>query len=137
MDEKMEDLICLDSSVLIEYFRKKNKTETVFSKLSLQYSGFIIPSVVHFEIYSGSTLQQKTYWDNLFSDFLIIPFTDSISNRAIFILKELKTLGLTIDFKDLIIGASALNHNFPLATLNEKHFNKIKRLQLITPSSFL
>ena len=133
----MEGLICLDSSVLIEYFRKKNKTETIFPKLSLRYSGFIIPSVVHFEIYSGSTLRQKTYWDNLFSDFLIIPFTDSIRNKAVFILKELKVMGITIDFKDLLIAASALNHNFPLATLNEKHFDKIKGLQLITPSSFL
>ena len=132
----MEGLICIDSSVLIEYFRKKNKTETLFPKLSLQYSGFIIPAVVHFEIYSGSTPQQKVFWDNLFSDFLIIPFTASISNKAISVFKELKILSITIDFKDLMIAASALNHNFPLATLNEKHFNTIKRLELITPSSF-
>jgi predicted nucleic acid-binding protein len=136
MDEKMEGLICIDSSVLIEYFRKKNKTETLFAKLSLQYSGFIIPAVVHFEIYSGSTPQQKIFWDNLFSDFLIIPFTASISNKAIFILKYLKIMSVTVVFKDLMIAASALSHNFPLATLNEKHFNKIKGLQLITPSSF-
>lgn len=132
----MEGLICLDSSILIEYFRKKNKSETLFPKLSLRYSGFIIPVAVHFEIFSGSTLQQKVFWDNLFSDFIIIPFTTTISNKAISVLRDLKTQNSIIDFKDLIIASSALNHNFPLATLNEKHFNKIKGLQLITASSF-
>ena len=132
----MEGLICLDSSVLIEYFRKKNKSETLFPKLSLQYSGFIISTIVHFEIYSGSTHQQKILGDNLFSDFLIIPFTVAISNKAVSLSKELKVLNANLDFKDLIIAASAVNHNFPLATLNEKHFNRIKGIQLITSSSF-
>ena len=133
----MEGLICIDSSVLIEYFRKKNKAETLLPKLSLKYSGFAVPSVVHFEIYTGSTPQQTEYWNNLFSDFLVLPFTDSISNKAILIMKELKKIRITMEFKDLIIAASASNHNFPLATINEKHFNKIKGLQLITPFSFL
>ena len=133
----MEGLICIDSSVLIEYFRKKNKAQTLFPKLSLKYTGFVVPFVVHFEIYSGSTWQQTQYWDNLFSDFLVLPFTDAISYKAILVLNELKAVRISIEFKDLIIVASALNHNFPLATNNEKHFNKIKGLQLITPSSFL
>lgn len=132
----MEGLICLDSSVLIEYFSKKNKSETLFPKLSLRYSGFIIPVVVHYEIYSGSTLQQKEFWDNLFADFLILPFTAPVSNKAISVSRELKTRNSIVDFKDFVIAASALNHEFPLATLNEKHFNKIRGLQLITPSSF-
>lgn len=132
----MEGLICPDSSVLIEYFGKKNKSETLFPKLSIRYTGFVIPGVVHFEIYSGSTPQQKAFWDNLFSDFIILPFTTTISHKAISVLRDLKIQNSIIDFKDLIIASSALNHNFPLATLNEKHFNKIKGLQLITASSF-
>src|SRR6266542_2695849 len=132
----MEGLICIDSSVLIEYFRKKNKAQTLFPKLSLKYSGFVVPSVVHFEIYSGITPYQAAYWNNLFSDFLVLPFTDSISNKAILVLKELKAVRITMEFKDLVIAASALSHNFPLATNNVKHFNNIRGLQLITPSSF-
>jgi len=116
----MEGLICLDSSVLIEYFRKKNKSDTLFPKLSLRYSGFIIPVVVHYEIYAGCIPQQKSFWENLFSDFIIIPFTGSITHRAVSLSKELKGMNSLIDFKDLIIAASAVNHNFPLATLNKK-----------------
>ena len=136
MDAEMESIICLDASVLIEYFRKKNKKDTLFAKLALKYTGFIVPVAVHFEIYNGSNPLQKDYWDNLFSDFLILPFTAEISNTAIIIRSQLKTLRTSIEFKDLIIAASALHHNFSLATINERHFNNIKNLHLVTPSSF-
>lgn len=133
----MESLVCLDASVLIEYFRKKNKAETLFAKLSLKHTGFLIPVVAYFEIYNGSTPLQNEYWDNLFSDFLVLPFTAEISRRAVKIRQQLKTLRTTIEFKDLTIAASALHHNFSLATINEKHFKNIQGLNLITPSSFL
>ncbi len=132
----MENLICLDASVLIEYFRKKNKQDTFFPKLSLKYIGFLVPAVAHFEIYNGSTPLQNQYWNNLFFDFMVLPFTADISITAVKIRTQLKAVRKTIEFKDLSIAATALHHNFPLATLNEKHFNNIQGLNLITPSSF-
>jgi tRNA(fMet)-specific endonuclease VapC len=54
----MEGLVCLDASVLIEYFRNRNKKETFFPLLSLNYPGFVIPAIAHFEIYTGCTPQQ-------------------------------------------------------------------------------
>ena len=132
----MESMICLDASVLIEYFRKKNKAETLFAKLALKYNGFVVSAVAHFEIYNGSTPVQNQYWDNLFSDFIILPFTADISIAAIKLRRQLKVLRITIEFKDLTIAASSLHHNYSLATINEKHFKNIKGLHLVTPSSF-
>ncbi len=132
----MESLICLDASILIEYFRKKNKAETLFAKLALKYTGFLVPAVAHFKIYNGSTPLQNQYWDNLFSDFIILTFTVYISITAIKIRRQLKVLRITIEFKYLTIAASSLHHNFSLATINEKHFQNIKGLHLVTPSSF-
>ncbi len=132
----MESLICLDASVLIEYFRKKNNAETLFAKLALKYTGFLVPAVAHFKIYNGSTPLQNQYWDNLFSDFIILTFTVYISITAIKIRRQLKVLRITIEFKYLTIAASSLHHNFSLATINEKHFQNIKGLHLVTPSSF-
>ena len=125
----MESMICLDASVLIEYFRKKNKAETLFAKLALKYTGFVVPAIAHFEIYNGSTPLQNQYWDNLFSDFIILPFTADVSITAIKIRRQLKVLRIAI-------AASSLHHNFSLATINEKHFQNIKGLHLVTPSSF-
>jgi predicted nucleic acid-binding protein len=36
-----------------------------------------------------------------------------------------------IDFADILIGATALIHNTPIATLNTKPFQRIKKLELI------
>jgi tRNA(fMet)-specific endonuclease VapC len=36
-----------------------------------------------------------------------------------------------IDLADILIGATAITHNIPIATLNEKHFNRIKALEII------
>jgi tRNA(fMet)-specific endonuclease VapC len=118
----MEGLVCLDASVLIEYFRNRNKKETFFPSLSLNYPGFVLPAIAHFEIYTGCTPQQKIFWDNLFADFLILPFTTSVSFEAVSIQKLLKSVGINIEFKDLAIAATAKSYGYPLATLNEKHF---------------
>src|SRR5215510_4854657 len=130
----MEGLVCLDASVLIEYFRNKNKKDTFFPSLSLSYPGFALPAIAHFEIYTGCTPQQKIFWDNLFADFLVLPFTTSVSFEAVLIQKFLKSSGINIEFKDLAIAATAKSYGYPLATLNEKHFIHISGLQLITPS---
>jgi predicted nucleic acid-binding protein len=36
-----------------------------------------------------------------------------------------------IDLADILIGATALAHNMPIATLNEKHFCRIAGLDII------
>jgi tRNA(fMet)-specific endonuclease VapC len=36
-----------------------------------------------------------------------------------------------IDIADILIGATALSHNIPIATLNNNHFERIKNLELI------
>jgi len=135
VDEKMEGLILLDSSVLIEYFRKKDKSQTFFFKLSKQYEGFAIPVTVHFEIMAGSNRIQDKFWENLFNDFLIIPYTVPVNYQAREIRWSLMKKRKSIVFKDLLIAATALNFNLVLATLNKKHYSDIENIILITPSS--
>ena len=131
----MENLICLDSSPLIDHFRKKNKENTFFYRLTKTYEGFVLHVTAHFEILIGSSKLQDNYWKNLFDDLLIIPYQPSINSTAIKITNDLKTIRKSIDFRDLMIEATAIHYNYRLATLNEKHFNAIEGLKLITPSS--
>ncbi len=42
-------MILLDSSILIELFRKQDKTKTVFYKLSQTNDDFCISSITHYE----------------------------------------------------------------------------------------
>lgn len=43
-------MILLDSSVLIEFFRKKDKTNTTFYYISKNYQNLYISSISHYEI---------------------------------------------------------------------------------------
>jgi tRNA(fMet)-specific endonuclease VapC len=36
-----------------------------------------------------------------------------------------------IDLADILIGVTALTHNIPIATLNDKHFTRINGLEII------
>lgn len=134
----MESVVFVDSSVLIDYFRKTNKEQSFFYKIVERFECIMASVIVHFEIQTGAYKQEQiNFWNNIFQDIVIVPYTMSINEQAILTFKHLKKVSLNIEFSDLAIGVTALHHNFPLATLNEKHFSRIDRLQLITPGFFL
>jgi predicted nucleic acid-binding protein len=131
----MENLVCLDTSVLIDFFRKQKSEKTLFIKLiQSDFSGFYIPVTVEFEIYYGANQQQLNFWNNLFTDFIVLPLTQTVNAFAIDIAKNLRRRNKSIEYKDLVIAATALSINCPLATINKKHFENIEGIELITPA---
>jgi len=124
-------MILLDSSVLIEMFRKKDKSTTFFYQLSKGNSYFSISTITHFEIFRGSNMAQDAFWKNFMKMIEIIPFDIVSSNEATRIYKLLKVKNQMIDFADLLIAATAIAHNLDFATLNIKHFMKIPNLHIL------
>lgn len=58
---------------------------------------------------------------------------DSLANRrAIEIDRQLKKISKQIDIPDLMIAACAISNRLKLATLNAKHFGRIKELEIVT-----
>jgi tRNA(fMet)-specific endonuclease VapC len=125
----MENIAMIDTSVLIEYYRKKIKNSSFFYQLTRKYTGFGISVVSHYEILIGG---KNIFFDNLFSDFLIFPYSVKINDNAVAIKLELKSKRKNIEFEDLIIAATAQFHRLPLATLNRKDFDAISNLDLET-----
>jgi tRNA(fMet)-specific endonuclease VapC len=137
MAEENQRLIFLDSSVLIEYFRKTKKENSFFYKLQFEqgYMGFLFSSVVQIEIYEGVNNKQKDFWDNLFEDLIFVPITKKATEAAIKIQKELKLKRRKLTLGDLIIATAALTFKTPVATLNARHFLDIDDLSVVTPNS--
>lgn len=125
------ELICLDSSILIDYFRKTKKENSFFFELSNQYSSFAVSVITEFEVISGSNQNQKEFWDKFFQRVLVLPFDSKVNEEAIKIYRELKRNGNLIDIPDLFIGATAKAYNLKLATLNEKDFVRIPGLEIL------
>ena len=124
-------MILLDSSVLIDLFRKKDKSKSYFFELLSEENGFAISTITHYEIGIGNKLSNSDFWNNLYNKLTILPFDQNCSVVAIDIYTFLKKQNKLIDLADLLIGATAKYHNIPLATLNKKHFQRIDGLVLI------
>lgn len=126
------EVVLLDTSVLIDYYRKKDKSKSYFYQLTDRYSAFAISAITYFEIYTGvSTDEQRLIWDAFFQEIIILPFDAEVSKAAANINIELKRISKQIDIADLFIAATAISNNLVYATLNKKHFRRIEKLNLI------
>ena len=101
-----KELICLDTSILIEYFRKIKKEKSFFYQLAERYNDYAVSIVTVFEVLIGSNESQKIFWEEFFQNVRILPFDEKSNDEAVEIFKKLKPQGLLIDLPDLFIGAT-------------------------------
>ncbi len=128
----MEDkLILIDTSILIDYYRKTDKSNSVWISLFNKGYCFAISAISKYEIYSGATSSQLLFWDKILESIKVISFDESTVNTAVSINTSLKKKRKQIDIADLFIAATAVNQNLPIATLNKKHFERIEGLLLL------
>ncbi len=120
--------VLADTSVLIEYFRKYNKADSMLYKLSKEFD-ICISSITAFEFLSGTNQSNKEAIKELLKRLDIINFDLDCADIAGNIYRQLKTENKIIDTADILIGATALKLSVPLATLNLKHFERIKGLE--------
>ena len=124
------EIICLDTSILIDYFRKTKKKKTFLFELAKDYD-FVISVITKFEILNGSNEEQEEFWNQIFDRIQIISLGEKEIEVSSDILKKLKSQNRIISLPDIFIGATALANNLRLATLNKNHFQRIETLELI------
>ena len=124
-------LICLDTSVLIDFFRKKDKSKSLFFKLTERYAFFAVSAITEYELYLGNSDEQNIFWDEFFSQITVLPFNTKTARQSATIYQQLKTKNKLIEAPDILIAGTAISNNLPLATLNRKHFERVKGLQLV------
>ena len=125
-------VVILDTSVLIDYFRKKDKEKTFFVHLTNKFLESCISSIAEFEIYVGATSTQLAFWKSILQEMNVLPFDSKAAHEAVSILHQHKQKRKTIDKADLFIAAISLANSLPIATLNRKHFEHIDGLTLIS-----
>lgn len=125
-------VICLDTSVLIEYFRKEKKQRSLFYKLAQSYKHFAVSAVTEYEVFSGCNESQEQFWEEFFLRLTVLPFKSSTSRIASEVFKELKRANKLIEIPDILIAATAMDNNLVLATLNTKDFERINGLKIKT-----
>jgi tRNA(fMet)-specific endonuclease VapC len=124
-------IVLLDTSIPIDYFRKKDKSKTSFVRLADSYSHFYISAITEYEIRSGINIEQETFWQELLGQLEVLLFESQAVLAATKINNELKRKRKQIAIPDLFIAATAIANKLPLATLNRKHFERIDNLVIV------
>ena len=123
--------IMVDSTILIDYFRKIDKSKSILVQHSMNYDKLYISAVTEFEIINGATPAQLDFWNNMLKGFTILDFDSKAARQAANIVQQLKKKRKSIDKPDLFIAATAVTHNLILDTANTRHFEFIDTLELL------
>lgn len=121
----------IDSTILIDYFRKTDKSKSKLVKLSMNYDKIYISTVTEFEVINGASQAQLNFWNQMLKGFTILDFDSKAARQAANIVQQLKTKRKSIDKPDLFIAATAVSHQLTLDTANKKHFEFIDSLSLL------
>jgi predicted nucleic acid-binding protein len=127
-------ILMVDTSVLIDHFRKTMRENSRLYSLFNQYDNLVISAVTQYEVLVGANKEQSAFWESLLSEFEVLPFDSGVVQSAIEIKTSLKRKRKSIETADLFIAATAVAHDLPFETLNRKDFVGIESLNLLTDS---
>jgi predicted nucleic acid-binding protein len=134
--------LILDSSILIAGERRRETVKQVIQRVRAAHgdtesalSAISIIELTH-GIYRAITdadkARRKAFSDELIRDMIVHPVSLAIAQLAGRIEGEQAAKGISIAIEDLIIGATALDLGFGVATLNVRHFQAIPGLRVVT-----
>ena len=126
-----DKIILADTSILIDYFRKTDKANSKWINLFDQGYDFSISAITHYEIYSGATSNQLSFWESVLNRTAVIPFDKIVAQAAVEINNSLKRKRKQIEMADLFIASTAISNDLPFLTLNKMHFDRIDNLRLM------
>jgi tRNA(fMet)-specific endonuclease VapC len=123
--------LMIDTTILIDYFRKTDKSNSRLVSHFRNFNQLFISSITEFEILNGATEIHKQFWDRLLSRLTVLDFDSKAAREAANIVAQLKPKRKTIDKPDLFIAATAIVNDLSFDTLNTKHFIDIDNLNLL------
>jgi tRNA(fMet)-specific endonuclease VapC len=134
--------LVLDSSVLIAAERAEKPISELLRQIEEQHgeTDIIVStvSVVELEhaLYRAKTPEQiqrrRDYLETIYAAIPLQTFTKDIGQLAAKIDAESKKTGTVIPFSDLLIGITALYFGYAIGTRNERHFEMIPDLKVIS-----
>lgn len=137
--------LVLDSSVLIASERENPSVSgsvgRLLASLSASYSEteFLLSSISVMELEHGwhraktpeAAAKRRRFLDDVFAVIPVEPFTREMAVLAAKIDSGMKERGLVIATADLLIGVTALHHDYAVGTRNVRHFRMIPGLQVL------
>ncbi len=124
----MPDRILIDTDVIIWHMRGNENARTAI----YQIENPAISIITQMELVQGLRNKQEQVLLHRFLEqlgFDVIPVSDVISHRALFLMEEWR-LSHQMLMADALIAVTAIGHGMPLLTGNEKHYRFLRMLTI-------
>ncbi|ETZ22854.1 type II toxin-antitoxin system VapC family toxin [Pedobacter sp. V48] len=121
----------VDTCILIEHLRAKDKITTKLFRITGEYDLYI-SSVVTYELFIGApTPERQKEIIELTKGMTALPLTDEVAMKAAEIYQNLKKKNKLIGHHDILIAATCLVFELPVATSNKEHFKRVDDLKVL------
>ena len=130
--------LILDTSVIVQAERRGKSVAEILAQIREAYgetevgvSVVTIAELTHGVERSKLEAQRQrsqAFVDDVLAALTVYPVTTEIAQRVGVISGQEAERGITLPFEDLLIGATALQLGFELATRNARHFEMIPNL---------
>lgn len=132
MAEPMDAEVLIDTSLLIDFFRRRDKADTALFGLLDRHRRVSVSVITVFEFEVGiQSERQRREYEQLTGPFDVLPIDEACTAEAVTIYRDLKRRNELIELADLLIAATARRYALPVATLNRQHFERVMSLRLI------
>ena len=133
--------LILDSSIVIAAERQRETVPQLMRRIAamagdqrVALSAVGLTELVH-STYRAPNPTQRQNHENFIGELLaymdVVPYTKVTALLAGKIDGEQRAQGVTIPYADLLIGVTALEHGYAMATVNVRHFRLIPGLQIV------
>lgn len=116
------------SELLAQLEEKNGETEIIISAVSIAE----LEHGLHRAITPEQSQRRRDYLETIYAAIPIQPFTKEMGQLAGKIDAEARKTGNVIPFSDLLIGITALHFGYAISTRNERHFQMIPGLKIIS-----
>jgi len=129
--------ICIDTNVLIAFLKGRDPAATALEWIVRNTQVFVTAITAYELLFGVARANRRIGEDQLLEVMAILPFDAPSAARAATLHDALIRSNQDIGVKDVMIAAICQQHDLPLLTLNERHFNRVEGLTILTPEQIL
>ncbi len=124
----------LDTNIVSAFIRGQEAVLSYARNYLQLHERFTLSTVTYYEIARGikaiSSREKYSIFRKFMAECELIDFDRRIADRAAQIYSTLRRKGLLVEDADILIAATALEHDLNMVTGNTRHFMRIEGLTL-------
>ncbi len=128
----------VDTDCVVDYLKGRPNAQELLEKL--YHDGLAISIITYGEVYEGvyfgrNAKQNEQIFRNFLHGVTILGISRPVAKRFALVRGNLRQTGQMIGQPDILIAATALEHNLTLLTRNAKDYQRIPDLKTLFPVS--